>query len=112
MKSPGCISQDSKGYPSPALMEAQIPLQTMPEGQRCQTVQIANLEVFNHAVSAKKFRIIQMFLELGYNVFLSDIDIVVLRVTCSAGSFADGLPSQTLRILFCTLTCKARAHNI
>ena len=42
--------------------------------------QIADLEVFNHAVSAKKFRIIQMFLELGYNVLLSDIDIIVLRV--------------------------------
>ena len=43
-------------------------------------MQIADLEVFNHAVSAKKFRIIQMFLELGYNVLLSDIDIIVLRV--------------------------------
>jgi hypothetical protein len=43
-------------------------------------VQVANLEVFNHAVSSKKFRIIQMFLELGWNVFLADIDIVILRV--------------------------------
>lgn len=40
---------------------------------------VANLEVFNHAVSSKKFRIIQMFLELGWNVFLADIDIVILR---------------------------------
>ena len=43
-------------------------------------MQVPDLQVFNHAVSAKKFRIIQIFLELGYNVLLSDIDIIVLRV--------------------------------
>jgi len=51
-------------------------------------VQVADLQVFNHAVSAKKFRIIQMFLELGYNVFLSDIDIAVLRVLHCICSFS------------------------
>jgi hypothetical protein len=34
----------------------------------------------NHAISALKFRIIQEFLELGWNVLLSDVDVVVIQV--------------------------------
>lgn len=34
----------------------------------------------NWAVSALKFHIIQDFLELGWNVLLSDVDVVVLKV--------------------------------
>ena len=34
----------------------------------------------NHAISALKFEIIREFLELGWNVLLSDIDIVVVQV--------------------------------
>ena len=33
----------------------------------------------NHAVSAMKFRMLRKFLRLGYSVFLSDVDIVVLQ---------------------------------
>ena len=37
----------------------------------------------NHAISALKFKIIQEFLELGWNVLLSDVDVVVIQVaTC------------------------------
>ena len=35
----------------------------------------------NHAISALKFKIIREFLELGWNVLLSDVDIVVVQVT-------------------------------
>lgn len=45
-------------------------------------LQIQGVQVYNHAVSAKKFRIIEGFLALGWSVLLSDIDVVVLRV-CS-----------------------------
>lgn len=34
----------------------------------------------NHAISALKFKIIQEFLQLGWNVLLSDVDIVVIAV--------------------------------
>ena len=34
----------------------------------------------NHAISALKFKIIQEFLELGWNVLLSDVDVVVIQV--------------------------------
>lgn len=34
----------------------------------------------NHAISALKFKIIQEFLELGWNVLLSDVDIIVVQV--------------------------------
>ncbi|CAL5229301.1 g12600 [Coccomyxa viridis] len=33
----------------------------------------------NHAISALKFKIIQEFLELGWNVLLSDVDVVVVQ---------------------------------
>ena len=33
----------------------------------------------NHATSALKFWILQDFVQLGYNVFLSDVDVVVLK---------------------------------
>ncbi len=35
----------------------------------------------NHAISALKFKIIREFLDLGYNVLLSDIDVVWLDVS-------------------------------
>ena len=34
----------------------------------------------NHAVSGLKFRILRRFLDLGYAVLLSDVDIVVVQV--------------------------------
>ncbi|KAL3840317.1 hypothetical protein ACJIZ3_024908 [Penstemon smallii] len=34
---------------------------------------------FNHAVSALKFRILREFLQLGYSILLSDVDIVYLQ---------------------------------
>ena len=40
--------------------------------------------MFNHAVSAKKFRIIEDILRLGWSVLLSDIDVLVLKVADSA----------------------------
>lgn len=33
----------------------------------------------NHAVSGLKFKILRRFLELGFAVFLSDVDIVTLQ---------------------------------
>ena len=33
----------------------------------------------NHAVSSLKFRVLRHFLQLGYAVFLSDVDIVTLQ---------------------------------
>ncbi|CAK0787073.1 hypothetical protein CVIRNUC_010289 [Coccomyxa viridis] len=33
----------------------------------------------NHAISALKFKIIQEFLELGWNVLLSDVDVVIVQ---------------------------------
>ena len=35
----------------------------------------------NHAISALKFKIIQEFLELGWNVLLSDVDVVIVQVS-------------------------------
>ena len=35
----------------------------------------------NHAISALKFKIIQEFLGLGWNVLLSDVDVVVVQVS-------------------------------
>lgn len=35
----------------------------------------------NHAISALKFEIIKEFLLLGWNVLLSDIDVVVVQVS-------------------------------
>ena len=39
----------------------------------------------NHAISALKFKIIQEFLELGWNVLLSDVDVVIVQVSSHAG---------------------------
>lgn len=38
----------------------------------------------NHAISALKFKILREFLDLGYSVLLSDIDIVWLDVSFSS----------------------------
>jgi Nucleotide-diphospho-sugar transferase len=38
----------------------------------------------NHAISALKFKILKEFLDLGYSVLLSDIDIVWLDVSLAA----------------------------
>eukprot|EP00955_Chlamydomonas_euryale_P091551 364632-Chlamydomonas_euryale.AAC.1 len=43
----------------------------------------------NHAVSAMKFGILKEFLDIGYSVLLSDVDIVVLQVwgwRCGSGA--------------------------
>ena len=37
--------------------------------------------MYNHAISAKKFRIIEAILELGWNVLLSDIDVLVVKAS-------------------------------
>ena len=34
----------------------------------------------NHAISALKFKIIREFLELGWNVLLSDVDVILVQV--------------------------------
>ena len=34
----------------------------------------------NHAISALKFKIIREFLELGWNVLLSDVDVILIQV--------------------------------
>lgn len=34
----------------------------------------------NHAISALKFKILREFLALGWNVLLSDVDVVVVQV--------------------------------
>lgn len=38
----------------------------------------------NHAISALKFKIIREFLELGWNVLLSDVDVVIVQVSFQA----------------------------
>ena len=44
-------------------------------------MQIETTAVYNHAISAKKFRIIEAILQLGWNVLLSDIDVLVLKAS-------------------------------
>ncbi len=34
----------------------------------------------NHAVSAMKFGILKQFMDIGYSVLLSDVDIAILQV--------------------------------
>lgn len=45
------------------------------------SLQIENTAVYNHAISAKKFRILEGILQLGWNVLLSDIDVLVLKAS-------------------------------
>ncbi len=48
----------------------------------CSQISLAQKDTgSNHAISALKFKIIKEFLDLGYNVLLSDIDIVWLDVS-------------------------------
>lgn len=56
----------------------------------------------NHAVSALKFRILKRFLELGYSVLLSDVDVVTLKNPfdhlvrdSDVESMSDGWDAQT-----------------
>jgi len=56
----------------------------------------------NHAVSGLKFKILQRFLNLGYAVLLSDVDIIVLRnpfdhlfKDSDVESMSDGWNNQT-----------------
>ncbi len=44
----------------------------------------------NHAISALKFKIIREFLELGWNVLLSDVDIVVVQARAAAAHALHG----------------------
>ena len=39
--------------------------------------------MYNHAISAKKFRIIEGVLQLGWNVLLSDIDVLVIKASAA-----------------------------
>jgi Nucleotide-diphospho-sugar transferase len=41
----------------------------------------------NHAISALKYKIIVEFLDLGWSVLLSDVDIVVVQVGSATPSF-------------------------
>jgi hypothetical protein len=43
----------------------------------------------NHAISALKFKIIREFLDLGWNVLLSDVDIVVVQVRCRSNIMSE-----------------------
>jgi hypothetical protein len=43
----------------------------------------------NHAISALKFKIIREFLDLGWNVLLSDVDIVVVQVRRGANIMSE-----------------------
>lgn len=56
----------------------------------------------NHAVSGLKFRILRRFLDLGYAVLLSDVDIVTLQNPfkflardCDVESMSDGWDNAT-----------------
>ena len=54
----------------------------------------------NHAISALKFKILREFLQLGWNVLLSDLDVVVIQV-CPRLLHAAGaaVQSQMLKLL-------------
>lgn len=41
--------------------------------------------LFNQRISALKFGIILEFLQLGWNVFLADVDIIMVQVRADAG---------------------------
>lgn len=46
---------------------------------RTERIAMADSNEDNHGTSAQKFHILRQFLELGYRVLLSDVDVVVLR---------------------------------
>lgn len=64
----------------------------------------------NHAISALKFKIILEFLQAGWNVFLSDVDIVIVKV----GHFACSVLCVVCRLaqasLHSELPSISRAH--
>lgn len=65
---------------------------TLPRGRW--TRQIAQVQAGtgnNHAISALKFGIIHEFLELGWSVLLSDVDIVTLQVRALKDAIGSGL---------------------
>ncbi|KAK3268320.1 hypothetical protein CYMTET_23171 [Cymbomonas tetramitiformis] len=43
----------------------------------------------NHGISAQKFGYLKEFLKLGYNVLLSDVDVVTLQVLCHSARVPD-----------------------
>lgn len=49
----------------------------------------------NHAISALKFKIIREFLELGWNVLLSDVDVILVQVAFTQKSIRH--PTCTIR---------------
>ena len=60
----------------------------------------------NHAISALKFVIIKEFLDLGWNVLLSDIDIVVVQVSAGPSrSQVIGLTRARAEDLTCAQDC-------
>lgn len=40
---------------------------------------LADKQASNHGISALKFQILKEFMKLGYHVFLSDVDVVILQ---------------------------------
>lgn len=68
----------------------------------------------NHAISALKFKIILEFLEAGWNVLLSDVDIVVVQV--SAAICFDGLNvtcclAHSSSVAYSELRAPCRIHS-
>ena len=64
----------------------------------------------NHAVSSLKFRVLRHFLQLGYSVFLSDVDIVTLQNPfpflirdSDVEGMSDGFDNATAYGAFCIL---------
>ena len=72
----------------------------------------------NHAVSGLKFRILRRFLDLGYGVLLSDVDIVTLQNPfgflvrdCDVESMSDGWDNATAYGALCPL-CHTFSHYV
>lgn len=96
----------------------QVPLELSDSSMACAAMQIDKSQEGtgdNHAISALKFKIILEFLELGWNVLLSDVDIVVVQVQMSVSMC---LAEIRTHILFysvwasCTSHCRLRSTLI
>ena len=51
----------------------------------------------NHAISALKFKIIKEFLELGWAVLLSDVDVILVQVPAAAQLCMRALSSRPVQ---------------
>jgi hypothetical protein len=64
----------------------------------------------NHAISALKFKIIKEFLELGWAVLLSDVDVILVQVAPWA-QLINACPLLTVqRVSPCSLAWKASLY--